>query len=198
MKDVVRFSEVGVETRNGPRRACVVTPLRDILLSRERLTRLDEGAIPSDLDRLIYAHLEADGGFQALIFRGCNDDGTTRYGLADDLGEDEVDLVANLLAAHMRFFRAIEAIGVFSMVGVGFSDRDRIAYENGAELLANRITEQLADAEASQAVELRLTQWLVDRQATWTSMPFEAFVQNKLAATIVAAERQRNHLHPQR
>ena len=194
MKDVVRFSELGVETRNGLRRVCVVTPLRDILLSRERLERLDGGALTTELDRLIYAHLQADGGFHALIFRGNNDEGTARYGLGDDLGDAEPELVANLLSAHMRFFRAIEAIGVFKMVGVGFSDRDRQAYEAAAELLADRITKQLASAEASEADELRLTQWLVDRQATWTSMPFDAYVENKLAPALVAAERQRGHL----
>ena len=173
-----------------------MTPLQNILLTRERLSRLGDGAITSDLDRLIYGHLEADGGYHALVFRGCNDDGTARYGLADDAA-DEPELVANLLEAHMRFFRAVEAIGVFSLVGVGFSDRDRIAYETAAELLADRLTKQLADAEASQAEELRLTQWLVDRQATWTSMPFETFVENKLVSTIVAAERQRSRLHAQ-
>lgn len=194
MKDVVRFEELGVETRNGPRRVCVVNPQQNILLTRERLDRLGDGALTSDLDRLIYAHLEADGGYHGLIFRGCNDEGTVRYGLADEVAND-VDLVANLLEAHMRFFRAIEAIGVFSMVGVGFSDQDRIAYETAAELLADRLTKQLADAEASQAKELQLTQWLVDRQAMWTSMPFEAFVEHKLVPTIVAAERQRSRLH---
>lgn len=194
MKDVVRFEELGVETRNGPRRVCVVNPQQNILLTRERLSRLGDGALTSDLDRFIYAHLEADAGYHALIFRGCNDEGTVRYGLADEVADD-ADLVANLLEAHMRFFRAIEAIGVFSMVGVGFSDRDRVAYETAAELLADRLTKRLADAEASQAKELQLTQWLVDRQATWTSMPFEAFVENKLVSTIVAAERQRSRLH---
>ncbi|MEM6989228.1 MAG: hypothetical protein AAF721_01985 [Myxococcota bacterium] len=191
----VGFSELEVQTRNGPRRVCVVTPTRDFLLSRERLEKVRRDQRHSELDQALVAYLKRDGGFHALVFRGTNEAGDAHYGLGPDVGPDiEADLLGSLLRAHLRFFREIEPAGVFAMLGVGFRERDQLAYERAADHLALRLAKELETADPQRAAALKLEQWLIERQAIWTATPYEVFVETKLAAALVAAERQRRVL----
>lgn len=191
----VQFSELQVQTRNGLRRVCVVTPTRDLLLSRERLEQLRAGQTETELDRFMVEYLGQGEPYHALVFRGTNDDATARYGLDDTLdAQEEGELVTQLLRAHLRFFQQIEPLGVRSMVGVGFRDADQLAYVRAADRLADQLASELLQAEGVRAEKIKLEQWLLERQATWTAAPFEAFVETKLAAAVVAAERQHRRL----
>ena len=186
----VRFSDLAIRTRNGARRVCVITPQSDIVLSRNRLELLRAGHGDRTLDGVILDHL-ASGLYEAMLFRASNDDGSARYYLDPELNEDErLELVALLLDAHLRFFREIEKHGLFAMIGVGFSERDVAVYEKAADALAVRLAASMKGASDDEVLRIRTDQWLLERQAVWSAVPFEAYVETKLASALVAAERQ--------
>lgn len=186
----VRFSDLAIKTRNGPRRVCVITPQSDIVLSRNRLEMMRAGQVDSTLDGIILDHL-ASGLYEAMLFRASNDDGSARYFLDPELGESEsLELVARLLDAHLLFFREIEKHGLFAMLGVGFTERDVIVYEKAADAMAVRLAASMKGATDDEVLKIRTDQWLLERQAVWSAMPFDAYVETKLATALVAAERQ--------
>ena len=186
----VRFEDLAIKTRNGPRRVCVITPEADIVLSRERLETLRAGHWDGALAGAILDHV-ASGLYEAMLFRATNDDGSARYYVDPQLDDGEqLELVTHLLDAHLRFFREIEKHGLYAMIGVAFSEKDVAVYERAADQMAVRLASEVRAADDDRVLKIRTDQWLLERQAVWSAIPYEIYVETKLASALVAAERQ--------
>ena len=188
----VTFQRIGVQTKHGPRRVLVVTPVGEIRLGRERLAQMRAGDLESDLDDAIVhtCASEADG-IHAVVFRATGDEATDTWRFADDLSDEEAaDMARLFVCTHVALFRRLAGSGVVLVVGVDFAPRELAAYTRGTEVLATELERRLRGPDAAAAKQARLDLWLAERQAYWTATPYAEYVERKLADALVAAHRQ--------
>lgn len=192
----VQFDEVAVQTKNGLRRAFVVLPVGTITLGADRLRAMERGEYWSAIDhQIIHAARTWPRAIHGVIFRakGQGPEDVWRFG--DDLDDDmATHLAARLLRTHVLMVKELAPLGLHSMFGVDFGPREQVAHERGLELVADQLAREMDRAEPGLRPLLRLDQWLVERNATWTAMTFDEFVATKLEALLVSGERQYKQL----
>lgn len=192
----VHFDETTVHTKNGLRRALVVVPIGTITLGVDRLRAMERGEHWSAVDhQILHAARTWPRPIHGLIFRakGPSEGDVWRFG--EDLDDETAtQLAARLLRTHVLMVKELAPLGVHSMFGVDFGPLEQVAHERGLELVADQLTREMMRAEPGLRPLLRLDQWLVERNATWTAMTFEEFVATKLEALLVSGERQYRQL----
>lgn len=192
----LQFGEIEVQTKNGPRRALLVSPAGTITLGRERLLAFERGEWWSQTDHLmLHTTRTWPRPLHAMVFRarGEGPDDVWRF---DDALDDEAasQLAARLLRTHVLMVKELAPQGMHSMFGVEFGAREQVAHERGLEIVAEQLSREMDRAEPSLRPLLRLDLWLVDRQATWSAMSYTEFAATKLESLLVSGERQYKQL----
>ena len=182
-----------IDTRLGPRIVAIGTPSRRGILDRSRLDRIRGGEFKSRANDFLIAALAARATpVHAIVFRA-GAEGGGHHEIASDISDEEISehgrwMVAQQLALYERAARH----GVRVLVGIEFGQREVMGYDKGSAQLAEELELVLADPQDHTPAELaaaRLRLWLVDHLAMWTGTALEPFLQDKLPAALVAAER---------
>jgi hypothetical protein len=192
----VHFDETTVHTKNGLRRALVIMPVGAITLGVDRLRAMERGEHWSALDHLVLHTARTwPRAIQGMIFRAKGPSPGDVWQFGDDLDDEmATQLAARLLRTHVLMVKELAPQGMHSMFGVDFGAREQVAHERGLELVADQLAREMDRAEPALRPLLRLDQWLVERQATWTAMTYQEFVATKLEALMVSGERQYRQL----
>lgn len=192
----VHFDEVAVQTKNGLRRALVAVPVGTITLDLARLRAMERGEHWSPIDQLILHTARTwPRPIHGLIFRAKGAGPADVWRFDDDLDDDTAtQLACRLLRTHVLMVKELAPLGIHSMFGVDFGPREQVAHERGLEAVADQLAREMDRAEPGLRPLLRLDQWLVERNATWTAMTFDEFVGTKLEALLVSGERQYRQL----
>ena len=192
----VQFDEVEVQTKNGLRRALVVFPVGTITLDLERLRAMERGEYWSAVDQqILHAARTWPRPIHGMIFRARGAGPADIWRFGDDLDDERAtQLATRLLRTHVLMVKELAPLGMHSMFGVDFGPREQVAHERGLEIVADSLAREMDRAEPGLRPLLRLDQWLVERNATWTAMTFEEFVATKLEALLVSGERQYRQL----
>lgn len=188
----LQLTEIGIETRSGPRGVLAVLPTAPVVIGAERLAQLREGSTESPVDALIIGRCKAaKDKISAVIFQASDDDGRELWRFGDGMSDDEdVELARLMLHSHILLFREVEPFGVCLLFGVGFGGRERRAYERAADELSDSLSWQIQRLEPRDAAGLRLEHWLIDRQARWSGISLASCLDKQLPTALVAAERQ--------
>lgn len=192
----IHFDETSVHTKNGLRRALVVMPVGAITLGLERLQAMERGEHWSAIDhQILHGARTWPRAIHALVFRAKGQGPADVWRFGDDLDDDKAtQLASRLLRTHVLMVKELAPQGLHSMFGVDFGPREQVAHERALDLVADQLAREMDRAEPSLRPLLRLDQWLVERNATWTAMTYDEFVATKLEALLVSGERQYKQL----
>ena len=191
--DLLDFSEVEFETRNGMRNALIAAPKLRLRLGRERLLRLREGQFGSEINKkLLDAVDHADHPIHLIIFKA-GGAGTGNWGFAEDLSdEDAVELGYFLIRSQLRLYLEAARRGVFTVVGVEFGDRELAAYDRGTDKLAAELEREISDGADSTVGRFNL--WLIDHIGLWSSLLLEDFLDQRAPEATATAERHQRQI----
>jgi len=182
-----------IETRLGPRVIAIGTPSRRGVLDRNRLERMRRGELKSRANDFLIAALAArTTPVHAIVFRA-GAEGGGHNEIAEDISDEEVIEYGRwMVAQQLDLYERAARHGVRVLVGIEFGQREVMGYDKGSARLAEELEFMLADPQAytpAELAEARLRLWLVDHLATWTGTSLEPFLDEKLPAALVAAER---------
>lgn len=191
-----RFDLATVSTKSGPRRVLVASPVGPALLGADRLAQMRDGSRVSDTDdAIVRAAQQQAGPVAAVVVRGQGKTTSDRWGFAEGLSREErTEFAYYLLRSHLALFRRLAEHGVVLLLAVELGAEELVAYDSAAERFTRELEAQLGQSESSLEVEARVQHWLAERQAIWTSAPYDEFVGERLGPSIIAAERQAKQL----
>lgn len=192
----VQATELEVATKNGTRRVLVVKPVGTITLDRARLEAMQRGEWWSPTDHTILHTVRSwPRTIHAMIFCARGEGPGDIWRFAEDLDDDgAAQLAARLLRTHVLMVKELAPQGLHSMFGVDFGAREQTAHERGLEIVAEQIAREMDRAEPGLRPLLRLDQFIIERNATWSAMPLDEFVATKLESLLVSGERQYKQL----
>ncbi len=188
------FRESSVETADGPRGFLIAEPRGAIVIDRARLTTMQDGDLLGATDvAILNTTRAARGRISAVVFRARGPEPGDQWCFSDTLGGPESTTLAGLfLRAHISMFQQMVSYGVVAVVGVDFRPRELFAYERASAKIVADLRQRLREPNQSQDLlrMLKFELWLVTRQAQWTQMPLERYVDRKLGEFLNTAERR--------
>lgn len=191
--ELLQFSEVEYETRNGMRNALIASPRVRLRLGKDRLEGLRQGDYDSAVNRkLLEAVDHADHPIHIIIFKaGGTDEGS--WGFEDDLSDEEtIELGYHLIRSQLRLYMEAAERGVFTVVGVEFGKRELSGYERGTDRLAEELERDISDGGDSSVGKFKL--WLIDHIGLWSPLSLEEFLGERAGEATAAAERHRRQI----
>jgi hypothetical protein len=191
--ELLDFSEVEYETRNGMRNALIAAPRTKLRLGPQRLERLRGGDYESSVNRkLLDAVDHADQPIHIIIFKaGGAGDGS--WGFADELSDTEaIEMGYHLIKSQLRLYLEAADRGVFTVVGVEFGKRELAGYERGTDRLAEELERDISEGADSSVGRFNL--WLIDHIGLWSSLALDEFLLERAGEATASAERHRRQI----
>lgn len=135
------FSECGIETPSGTRRALVVSPTSHVVVGRDRLERPFRDGQLSEIDQsIIDAAAERAGRVQLTIFRGATEDGTGSYRFDPSLARPHADELAyRLVREQIAVYRALVDYGLCMHVHCDWGETESDSFRIGNLRLASEL-----------------------------------------------------------
>ena len=190
---VLSFDERQVEVAGASCIVLVARPAVEVRLDLERLEGMRRGDFVSRVDvEILQAVAERRGPYSLVIFDARSVDGRPCWGFDAEL-EDEhrMELGRFLLRSQLSLYRQLVTMKVAGLVGVGFGSFELAAFQRGTVRIVTELSAELETASPERAAQIEIDLWLIEHAATWTGLPFEDYVDKKLAEEITTRQSKR-------
>ncbi|GAC1356580.1 MAG: hypothetical protein NVS3B10_08320 [Polyangiales bacterium] len=194
----MRFEDVTVSSRSGPRRALIATPTQHFVVGRARLAQLRVSIEPGPIDLEIRRQVQARAKkLQILVMRGRDDAGEGSWTLGPDLDDDEAEETFALLhRSQLPTYRRFLAAGVFMFVHAEFGARETHFFRRSADRVLAELQTK-ADStrfdEGERAVA-RLDAWSLRHLTFFFSLGIDKALGEVIPDNLAAFEARTPHI----
>lgn len=179
-----------IETRRGPREALIVTPDREVVVGRDRLSALRGAARrgatePGAIDETILHQARRHPDAHFLIFRAKDDDGACRYRFDEGLDDAEArELAALMVRSQMTTYRELVGAGMHLLLHAELGFRE-------VELFRSESRAALADLEAGGGDPgAALDAWILQHLTYFFAISYAKLVSETLPSLLPLLEQR--------
>ncbi len=192
----VEFTDVVIQTREGPRNGLVATPTRRPRFSRRWLERLRAGeASGNRVNPEILAEIDRRGpdAVHAVIFQARTPREIRSFD--PDITDDEVvEFGYHMLRQQLSMFRRTIPMGVRVVAGVEFGPRELYGYDRGAARLADELEARVLEGDPAIRDDAQLDLWILERVVRWSNLSVDEYVARRLPEMLGSSQRKRRQL----
>jgi len=184
------FEEIAIETKNGPRKALVVTPRVHLILGQERLARLRRDARPGALDDALYLRVKAAAPAPTVVvFRARSDDGKGSWGFDPHLADSDArELAKRLVRTHVESHRRLFAAGVLAVVHTDYGLREAELFRAAEGELAQEEEERAKNETGTASALAQLNTWTLRTLSFTYTLRAQKVIADLLPSTIAMLE----------